>query len=261
MERPFNVWHGDNMPVQAPFYKSPSIPYGCKNMKSLDVFCRARKGVLKEYLAHTPFEYISDNFLISFGDYANGTSAVYHDIGIVVPVRYKNLYGGYYLFEYEDLASSVAAGRELWGYPKKVADFDVKEYEGRFNVNVSREAHTIINICAEDIADTLQIPENLYHPHLLLYTMPRYGGPGIQFQKILKRDTSPDYVAIEKKFMRADVDISTYINPPVLESWGDLKPEEVYGAVYGIGDFSATHEHGWAELVDVTIPDQDYAPK
>ena len=21
MERPFNVWHGDNMPVQAPFYK------------------------------------------------------------------------------------------------------------------------------------------------------------------------------------------------------------------------------------------------
>lgn len=262
MKRPFSVWNADNMPVQAPFYKSPSIPYGCKDMRSLEVYAKAKPGVIQKYLEKTPFEWITNDFVLSYGDYANGTSAVYHDMGLIVPVRYKGLYGGYYLMEYEDLASSVAAGRELWGYPKKVADFAaenaVEEGPGTLRGEVSREAHAIIRIEAKRRQEEKNnIPGWNFRPHLLLYTMPRYGGPGIQFQKILKRDTSPDYVLKERVEMSAALTLSSYINPPILEPLGDFQPEIVYGAVYQKGDFTATPEHGWAELVDVVTPDPD----
>ena len=258
MNQSFEVWHADNMPVQAPFYKSPSIPYGCRDHRGLNVYCRAKEGVLKKYLEPTPFEWITDDFLISFGDYANGTSAVYHDIGFIVPVKYGDLYGGCYLFEYEDLASSVAAGRELWGYPKKTADFEVENRDSGLQIRVTREGKEIVKIEAgPETGEEIGLPDWKCAPHLLLYTMPRYAGPGIQFQKILKRDTSPDYILKERAAMKASVKLSNLFNPPVLEPVGELQPEHIYGAVFQVGDFQATPEHGWAELVDVVIPDPD----
>lgn len=258
MEKTFKVWNADNMPVQAPFYKSPSIPYGCKDLFSVDVYCRAPKGVIQKMLEPTPFEWVSDDFLIDFGDYAQGTSAVYNDMGIVVPVKYKNCYGGYYLFEYEDLASSVAAGRELWGYPKKVGDFKTEKKENGYHICLSREGTSLADIFLDYSETPKKLPTELaFRPHLLLYTMPRYAGPGVQFKKILERDTSPDYIEKSSRRVSASVQFQTYINPPVIELLGELGPEEVYGAIIKTGDFSATQEHGWAKLVDVIVPDPD----
>lgn len=259
MQRPFKVWNADNMPVQAPFYKSPSIPYSCKDLRTFDVYCRGDADAIKRFLAPTPFEFLTDKFIIDFGDYANGTSATYHDLGVILPVRYKNLVGGYYVIEYEDLASSVSAGRELWGYPKKVADFDVEETEHAMTVRVSREGAEIIRLSL-DFSQEIEadaLPEIQVRPHLLLYTMPRYAGPGIQCQKILKRDTSPDFVTKKSRIVRASATLSGYENPPVIEPLDEWSPTEVYGAKYTIGDFAATAEHGWAELVEVIVADPD----
>lgn len=258
MERPFKVWNADNMPIQAPFYKSPSIPYGCKDLRTFDIVCKGDEETIKRYLEPTPFEFVTDYFLIDFGDYKNGTSAVYHDIGIVIPVKYKDVVGGYYLIEYEDLASSVAAGRELWGYPKKTADFTMEEDNSKVVVHVSREGHEIIRLTMDLEAEApAELPELQTRPHLLLYTMPRYAGPGVQFQKILKRDTSPDYVSKSKRIVKADVQFFGYENPPIIEPLDEFQPIEVCGGTINIGDFAATPEHGWAQLVDVIIPDPD----
>ena len=57
--------------------------------------------------------------------------------------------------------------------------------------------------------------------------------------------------------MSADLTLTSYFHPPVLEPLGDFQPAMIYGAIYQKGDFMATPEHGWAELVDVIIPDPD----
>jgi acetoacetate decarboxylase len=258
MNRPFEVWNADNMPLQAPFYKSPSIPYYCSDLRSINVYCRSTPEIIKKYLAPTPFEYISDNFIINFGDYTNGTAATYHDIGIIVPVRYKDLVGGYYLFEYEDLASSVTAGRELFGYPKKFATIGMEEKDGKIVVCAYRDekeiVHLEIDLNKEPINPLPKVPQ---YPHILLYTMPRHDGPGILTQKVLSRDSSPDFVTKSSTKGKATVKLSGYENFPIIEPLDELNPIEVYGASYTIGDYAATHENGWAKVVDVIIPDKD----
>lgn len=47
------------------------------------------------------------------------------------PARFRDTVGGYFLFEYEDQDYSIAAGRELWGYPKKYADILMTEETGK----------------------------------------------------------------------------------------------------------------------------------
>ncbi|WP_077602509.1 acetoacetate decarboxylase family protein [Oceanobacillus sojae] len=258
MKRPFEVWNADNMPVQAPFFKSPSIPYFCKDLSSINIYCRTSPEIIKKYLEPTPFEYVSNNFIVNFGDYANGTSATYHDLGIIVPVKYKDLIGGYYLFEYEDLASSVSAGRELWGYPKKTADFKKEEKDGKTSVSVFREDAEIVHFEVDlNKKPRQELPVVPQYPHILLYTMPRHDGPGILTQKVLSRDSSPDFVTKKKVEGYADIKLSGYENFPIIEPLDELNPVEVYGASYTIGDYAATHENGWAKVVDVIIPDKD----
>lgn len=252
------VFRGDNMPVQAPFYKSPNNPQECPGLRTVTVFCRAREGIVKKYLEPTPFEYVTDDFLIQFGDYSNGSAAAFYDVSIVVPVRYKGLAGGYYLFEYEDLPSSVVGGRELWGYPKKEAGLTMRTQDGRLTGTAEREGHEILRVeVFLDREPKEELPEISAYPNLLLWTLPRYDGPGIQSQKILKRDTSPDFRIWRTCMADASAVLSGYEHPPVIEPLDEWNPVKVYGAVYREGDYYCTDENGWASLVDVIVPDKD----
>lgn len=252
-------YNGDNMPIQAPFYKSPNNPQFCKDLKTISVYCRTKPEIIKKYLEPTPFEYVTDQFVISVGDYSNGTAASFYDAGIIVPVRYKNVVGGYFLFEYEDLASSISGGRELWGYPKKAGEFSWKEDDGRIEVGVARENHEIIHISLDMCAGAAsELPNLTIYPHLLLWTMPKYGGPGIQCQKLLARDTSMDFALKTKKEAAAHVTLSGYEHFPIIEPLDELCPVEIYGARYTVGDYACTEQNGWASLVDVIIPDPDF---
>lgn len=254
----YEIMNGDNMPVQAPFYKSPNNPQECPGLKTVTVFCRGREDIIKKYLAPTPFEYLTDDFMILFGDYSNGNAAAFYDASIVIPVTYKGMTGGYYLIEYEDLPSSVVGGRELWGYPKKEGEFKVLQKDDGFTGTVSREGHEIllVDICL-DRKPLKPLPEISAYPNLLLWTLPRYDGPGIQSQKVLKRDTSQDLKIAFMKEVYASVQLSGYENPPVIEPLDEWNPLEVYGARYVEGDYFCTDENGWASLVDVIVPDED----
>lgn len=259
MKSEFPIQWGDNMPVQAPFYKSPNNPQYCKDRKTINVYCQGDEKTIRRYLEPTPFSYLTDQFILSFGDYSNGTAASFFDAGIILPVRYKDVIGGYYLIEYEDLASSVSGGRELWGYPKKMADFSMTEEAGKITAAVSREGHEIIRIELDTNRGPQEaLPELGSKPQLLLWTMPRYGGPGIQCQKILSRDTSVDFVVREEKEVFARVKLSGYENPPILEPLDEWNPIRIYGAQVAVGDYACTEENGWAKLVDVVIPDPDF---
>lgn len=258
MKKGIIIHNADNMPIQAPFYKSPNNPQECPGLKTITVFCRIQPEIIKKYLEPTPFEYLTDQFIIQFGDYSNGSAAAFYDAAIVIPVKYKDITGGYYLIEYEDLASSVIGGRELWGYPKKEATFSVTQKDNRIVGVVSREEHEILRVEIDmDKTPNSKLPDISAYPNLLLWTLPRYDGPGIQSQKILSRDTSKDLVVKKTSEVWASVKLSKYENLPVMEPLDEWNPVEVYGARYIEGDYYCTEERGWASLVDVIIRDKD----
>ena len=92
---------GNNMPVQAPLIPDPLVPYECKDNKTLFAVCRGDEEQVRRYLEPTPFEFLSDIFVVSISDFTNSKKLSFMDCAIVLPVKYKEIYGGYYLFEYE----------------------------------------------------------------------------------------------------------------------------------------------------------------
>ncbi|WP_163434673.1 acetoacetate decarboxylase family protein, partial [Escherichia coli] len=52
----------------------------------------------------------------------------YLEGGVVVPARYGDLVGGHVLYEYVTTDDSMAGGREVWGYPKKLGEVGFDEH-------------------------------------------------------------------------------------------------------------------------------------
>jgi acetoacetate decarboxylase len=83
-------------------------------------------------LVPTPFKYVSDIVYAYVADYTNsdcndGCNYGFYDTGLVIPVEYKGRVGVHVLYEYEDQDYAIAAGREMWGYPKKYAKCNLKK--------------------------------------------------------------------------------------------------------------------------------------
>ncbi|MEH7225748.1 acetoacetate decarboxylase family protein [Bacillus sp. JJ1566] len=250
MERPYKVPHGNNMPVQAPVFDNPTVPYSCPNLKTLTAYCRTTPEMIQKYLEPTPFEYVSDQFVVSISDFGNASNGSFYDVGIIIPVKYKDVVGGYYMFEYENTTWSCIAGRELWGYPKKFAEASLVEEDGKITATVTKDGVDLIQL-KMDLSEQLDhpIPAVQIYPHLLLYTLPRPDGPGILTQMVLSRDTSPDFVTKSRLEAPISVELNGLPNDPLDE----FQPVEVLGGTYVIGDFHATEENGWAKILNKLI--------
>src|SRR5699024_11750381 len=64
--------------------------------------------------------------------FSNTDKVSYMDCAFVVPIKYEDKLGGYYFYEYENDDRAIAAGRDLWGYPKKYADIELVEENGQY---------------------------------------------------------------------------------------------------------------------------------
>lgn len=62
---------------------------------------------------HVKFEFIRMPDSTGFGDYTES--------GQIIPVRYKGEEGGFTIAMFLDCEAPIAGGREIWGYPKKLA--------------------------------------------------------------------------------------------------------------------------------------------
>lgn len=109
-----------SMPLTNPSY--PRGPYRFVNREFLIITYRtdmdALRAVVPEPLAVTDpivkFEFIRMPDSTGFGDYTES--------GQVIPVRFNGQRGGYVHSMYLNDESPIAGGREIWGFPKKMAD-------------------------------------------------------------------------------------------------------------------------------------------
>ncbi len=110
-------------PVFSPPY--PPLPHHFSDLKTIQILCQAPKGAVKRALM-PPLEAVgdADMFVLLLGwtgDVEKGGYNV-HEIAINAPVQWKGQTGNTTLIEYIDSDMGLLAGREAYGWAKKMAD-------------------------------------------------------------------------------------------------------------------------------------------
>lgn len=238
------IQNANNVPLHAPLFADPFVPYHCPKNTSFSVYCKGDRAKLEAHLVSTPFELVSDVFLVYVSDFMNCDKAAFMDAGIMLSVRYKGRVGGYVLYEYEDDDGAMAAGRELWGYPKKFARIELETKAESAAARVLRKGKTIFDIGVR-FDEGVQMPPLRLTPHFNVKVSPAPDG-GVASRQIIERDTSPDFVTEQVRRGKGNAVLSGSATDP-FHLLGDF---EVLAANLTVGDFHATDENGWGKVVE-----------
>lgn len=245
----FVIQNANNMPIQAPLVPDPVVPYSCKNSKTLYAICEVEEETLRKHLSVTPFEYVNNLCMIYVNDFLESPELPYMDSGIIVTVKYKGIYGGHFLYEWEDNDKAIEAGR-YWGYPKKFGEMTLKKEGDVVHGTATRHNKKLIDLKL-DLSEPLSELKGLHavFPHLNLLTIPKPDGPGIFSQRITSRDNSSTCKTLSNQYAEIEVTLNSTDNDPV----ADFKPTKILGGGYSTTDFLATTENGYAKVIDTII--------
>ena len=108
-------------PIFSPAY--PPLPHHFGKTHGIQILCQAPKGAIARALAK-PLEPVGDAdlFILMMGWSPNCEGYNVHETAINAPVKWKNSTGNTTLIEYIDSGMGLITGREVWGWPKKMAD-------------------------------------------------------------------------------------------------------------------------------------------
>ncbi len=108
-------------PEFSPAY--PPLPHHFGKTHGIQILCQAPKGAIARALAR-PLEPVgnADQFVLMMGWSPDCEGYNVHEIAINAPVKWKNSTGNTTLIEYIDSGMGLITGREVWGWPKKMAD-------------------------------------------------------------------------------------------------------------------------------------------
>lgn len=178
-----------NIPIHSPLYPS-SLSYTADNVRSLVVTCDASEDNLTRFLRGTPFTLLAPLVVIEGGVFGQCTAGDFCFSGVLIPVTYHGINGAYYAFSYVDTDVSLALGREPFGYPKKLATFEVNEQDQGIEIKTWRQGRCIMELSGEVMMNgALDDPLMSTHPHLLLQVIPDVDGRHPIVNRIVSRDT------------------------------------------------------------------------
>jgi acetoacetate decarboxylase len=111
---------------------SPAYPLEWEaELRTLEVVTRVDTDRIASLLEDTPFTPVGDRVAFRFMLSPRHTLAVdsgeIHDLMVSVPVRYRDLVAHTHIYMYTSEAIGITAGREVFGYTKKDADFTFSE--------------------------------------------------------------------------------------------------------------------------------------
>lgn len=229
------MWKPDYtiLPEYSPLYST--VPYHYKNYHRISAICRGHQEVIQKFLPQS-FEYVSDVFevFILNNETIEGL-APYAEGGLVIPCRYKEHVGAYMAFEYVNTDEALCAGREIWGYPKKLAQVTYEEREdGTIRGTIVRKGKTIIDLTFEQ-GDQEVHPPQLF-PRLQIKRMPRADRYGTDMDQVILNEFY-DTAIHQRQTGKATVNWEYSSFDPLAE----LGPVEVLGGIFTVGDFSLTY--------------------
>ena len=231
--------------------------YECPDLETINVYCRGDREQLELLLEPTPFTLASDIMQVTVADFANCTMTQgrYFDGGVLLAVSYGEHRAGTYFFEFEDEHWSTAAGRELWGYPKRYAKFDMDVSDTRATASI-RSYETPILDMAVDFDDSVNPAawgEAKLSPTMQVRAVPELDGPSFSQFDLSLRDTAANFVLKQRRVGRATVELGAVDIGSGLLGGEPLHVVEVLGGEHTIGDFAATRSHGTPVVLDSLV--------
>jgi len=101
----------------------PPLPHHFNDMHGIQILCRAPDGAVERALAKPLAKNGDDDlFVLQMGWSPDCEGFNVHEIQINAPVRWGDSVGSTTLIEYIDSDMGLIAGREIWGWPKKMSE-------------------------------------------------------------------------------------------------------------------------------------------
>ena len=115
-----------SMPRQCGIYPPP--PYKYPHMRSMVALFQVEKEYKKPFLPadFEPMDLFDAIFIV---EYPDSTIGPYNENLILLSCMYKNKPGLFVFNIYVDSDIALTAGREIWGYPKKICQIDLSPVE------------------------------------------------------------------------------------------------------------------------------------
>ena len=150
------------------------------------------------------------------------TQGAFSETAIYVQVKYKDYEADYEPFLYVDSHLPLTAGREIWGYQKKMA-----------SIEISREGHQIVKalVVPRYVADMSEVPWSPDGVFSLKY-IPSAEENGAPLRQLIL--TPGEFTALPDKFFGGPASITyerSEIDPTYL-----LEPKKVIGGFCGKGN-------------------------
>jgi acetoacetate decarboxylase len=229
--------HPISGPERSPIFKP--VPRFYKGYRKLSVYCEAsREGIEKSipegfkcegtiievFVMHCPEVHDISKPEMGPRNYSEG--------GVVVSASYGDLVGGHVLYEYVSTDEAMASGREIWGYPKKLAEVSFQEKNaGYIAASVNRLGRTLID--ARFSPADVNFEKPVLHPRIQVKRIPRADGEGYDVDKIIRNDLrNPKLLQL----VRGTATLSLG-GSPIMDPLFELDVKQVIGAEFIIAEF------------------------
>jgi acetoacetate decarboxylase len=187
-----------NVPLHSPLYVADNAYEG--DCVGLSILLELPEEQVRDVLAVTPFEYVTNHAWIEFytyptlrglAPYADRFGDQYAVFGVVVPVRYEGTRGGYYCHCYKNKDYSSALGREMAGFPVKAASVHVqwtgRAVTGTVSCPTARYEASVVVSDAPATDPSFAVR----NPTLLVHVIPDVETPNsVLLEQVISRDVS-----------------------------------------------------------------------
>ncbi|MHA1336831.1 MAG: acetoacetate decarboxylase family protein [Promethearchaeota archaeon] len=111
-----------SMPFQCGLYPPP--PYIYKNMRAILVIFQCSSEIKRQFIP-PEFEPVDGFDILFITEYPESSIGPYNESLILLYCNYKGNPGAYVANIYVDSEEALTAGREIWGYPKKLCEISL----------------------------------------------------------------------------------------------------------------------------------------
>ncbi|MCA9653594.1 MAG: acetoacetate decarboxylase family protein [Myxococcales bacterium] len=215
---------GPSVPFHAPLYASPPCRYTNSELQLVSMVAapEAVAALVPEPVVPNP----DGQLVLMLNRLDADVFGRYHEAALLVPSSFEGVEGNFTAFMYLDEDRPNAAGREIWGWPKKHAMVDI-EGDARIDSEVARAGASIIQ-SRVDLSAELGPAEVALNPtffNLKLIPSVREGAPPDVMQ--ITATTLQDVVIHRARGGTASVTLRSSKQDPLRR----LSPREVQGAV------------------------------
>jgi acetoacetate decarboxylase len=222
---------GYSMPAASPLYPPP--PYEYRGNRIVTVSFRTDPQALAT-LVPEPLHLIPNE---PIGLYVGVLTVVapihltYSEVGITIPVMRGETLGVYVPYMYLDSSPAIAAGREIWGFPKKEAEIGLSEEGGAISAIVRRNGSLLMKAAVQVGPKVEPIPETPDVPWFNLKIIPS-----------VKRGARPDVQQLTSTVMTSHTTelrqgpATLELASSELDPLGDIPVVEVVGGQWTVSD-------------------------